>query len=95
MDDMDWKAASASEIFREYVKNELIKEAYVQADPVDQEQILEDFDEFQKRVNTSPKLKLAFRALQEKFANDPVYRSKVDPKFADGVMLLNLDSEEI
>lgn len=91
----DWDAATSSEIFREYVKNELVKEAYVvPKPPVDETQVLEQFEEFQNYVNSSPKLRVAFRKLQEKFANDPVYRSKVNPKFADGVMLLNLDSEE-
>lgn len=94
MDDMDWNAASASEIFREYIKNELVKEANIAPKTeIDEGQILEQFEEFQNYVNSSPKLRVAFRKLQEKFANDPIYRSKVNPKFADGVMLLNLGEE--
>ena len=90
----DWNAAMSSEIFREFVKGELIKDANAkQVAPVDEAEALNEFDEFQHRVRETPHLRRAFKTLQQKFANDPAYRSRVDAKFAEGVMLLNLEEE--
>lgn len=95
MSNMDWKAAMSSEIFREYVQNELIKEANTPPPaPINEAQVLNELEEFQTKVRNDPYLRKAFRALKEKFASDPSYRSKVDVKFLQGVMLLDLDSEE-
>lgn len=92
---MDWKAAMSSEIFREYVKNELIKEANTLPPPtVDEEQVLNELEQFQAKVITDPYLRQAFKQLQTKFANDPIYRNKVNADFVKGVMSLDLDSEE-
>lgn len=91
----DWAAAMSSEIFREYLKQEIVKEAYVmQPEPVDAEQVINDLQEFERKVRETPHLKAAFKQLQNKFANDAAYRNRVNPKFVQGVLLLNLDSEE-
>lgn len=95
MSDMDWKAAMSSEIFREYLKNELTKEANTPPPPtVNEEQVLDEFDALQVKVRNDPYLRAAFQKLQHKFATDPIYRNKTSPKFVEGVMLLDLDSEE-
>ena len=92
--DMDWKAAMSSEIFREYCKIELQKEAQApQVAQVKEEEVLEDFDKFQNMVNSNPQMKLAFKELKEKFSSDLEYRDGVDPNFVNGVMLLDLGDE--
>jgi hypothetical protein len=93
--DTDWNAACSSEIFREYVKNELIKEANApQPAPLaSADDALVEFEQFENRVRSDPKLFAAFKALQQKFANDPAYRNKTDSKFVEGVLLLNLVEE--
>ncbi|HVI41790.1 MAG TPA: hypothetical protein VM577_14150 [Anaerovoracaceae bacterium] len=91
----DWNAAMSSEVFREYTKNELVKEAYAtQPEPVKEEQVMDDFQAFEQKIRETPHLKAAFKQLQTKFANDLAYRNRVNPKFVEGVLLLNLDSEE-
>lgn len=91
---MDWKAAMSSEIFREYVKSELIKEAHeVQEEVIDKSKIFNNFKEFEKRVNNDPKLKIAFSLLKKKLANDPEYRKKVHPDFINGIQMLFIDDE--
>ena len=95
MSDMNWKAAMSSEIFREYLKNELAKEASMPSIPkLNEDQVLNELEEFQTKVKNDPYLKSAFLKLQQKFATDPVYRSKTNAKFVEGVMLLDLDQEE-
>jgi len=95
---MDWKAVMSSEVFREYVKNELRKDAQTveskrEMTENEEAQVYSDFIKFQEQVNKDPQLKQAFKLFQEKFANDPEYRSQVNPSFVDGVMLLDLDEE--
>jgi len=90
----DWEAAMSSEIFREYLGNELIKEAKAKPllEPIfDNVAIMKDFEEFQNTVRSTPKLLLGFKALQNKFETDIDYRNKVDPKFAEAVLLLDLE----
>ena len=95
---MDRTAAMSSEIFREYVKNELKREALEKqqkkAEAPNINDVLGDLDEFERRVKSDPKLRVAFKALQEKFATDTSYREKVNPIFVDGVMLLDLDEDQ-
>jgi len=98
MADMDWKAAMDSEIFREYAKNEIAKmaneaqqkreeEKNVEEDKLD---ILEKFKEFEHEVRSSPKKLAIFKVLQDKFAADADYTSKVKKSFVDAVMMLDL-----
>jgi hypothetical protein len=92
---MDWKAAMSSEIFREYVKNELIKEAEAKPEEsVCTDKTLKSFEKLEAHINKTPELKKAFKTLQRKFAADPEYTSKVDPSFVDGVMMLFLDDKD-
>ena len=85
----DWDAAMSSEIFREYVAVESQKKVASRV-PIDKGQVLEDFEKFEQKICQSPQLKTAFKALQHKFITDPAYTEKVDPKFVEGVLLLNL-----
>ncbi len=61
---------------------------------INKDQVLKDFESFEKAVSKSPKMREVFAALKKKFAEDPEYRAKVDPNFVAGVMLLNLPSEQ-
>ena len=95
----DWDAAMSSEVFREYFQGELAKEAGIKP-KVDKDQALKDitafqekmdeFKKFEQMVLATPQMKTAFKALQEKFINDPEYTAKVEPKFIEGVMMLDL-----
>lgn len=89
----DWAAALSSEIFRTYLKGEIQKEAEKTKTAEDELQVMEEFEEFQKRVNASPKLRNVFKKLQQSFINDPESTNKVDPKFVEGVLLLNIEDE--
>lgn len=94
MDNTDWKAALSSEIFREYVQNELIKEASQPSPEQQLEEGMRAFQELQSHVNANPKLKKAFLALQKKFATDAAYRQATHPHFANGVMMLDLSEDQ-
>lgn len=88
----DWKACVSSEVFREYLKNQVHKEAAQENFLKESEElILNDFEEFENRVKNNPQLKTAFKKIQEKLSSDPDYRSKVSARFIDGVMMLDLD----
>ena len=60
---------------------------------IDKDAVLKDFETFEKTVLGSPKMIQAFAALKKRFAEDPEYKAKVDPKFVAGVMMLDLPSE--
>lgn len=98
----DWKAALSSEIFREYLKNELAKEAQETQQKSlakkeakkNKKKTLKQFEELSERIKRDPQLKFAFKTLKEKFYTDPEYRAKTDPNFVNGVMMLFLDDEE-
>lgn len=99
MDDMDYKAAMNSEIFREYAKIEksrMQKEAYEKEKAKELEaendfKMMEQFAAMELEIKDSPKKLLAFKALKEKFATDQEYTKKVNPLFVQAVMMLNLD----
>jgi len=88
----DWNALMSSEVFREYLKAEMQKEAIPEPEPppVDREKVLKEFQDLEQRVRKSSQMKMAFQALQKKFKTDPEYTKKVDPLFVEGVLLLNL-----
>lgn len=92
---MDWQAAMSSEIFREYVKNELLKEANEKPEPqIDKDHILSEFDKFTQKVNSNPTLKYAFSILKEKLAKDPKYRDKVHPDLVNGIAMLFIHNDK-
>ncbi len=84
----DWAAAMSSEIFREYVKLSLNSTSVPQKP--NENQILSEFEVFQSKIRSNPKMKQVFKALQAKFASDFEYRNKVNQDFVEGVMLLDL-----
>ena len=94
-DTMDWKAAMSSEIFREYLKDELAKQANKREEPPPSPEnldiLLTDFKALESKINDNPQLRQAFVALRDKLASDPEYRGKVKKELVDGVMMLFLD----
>lgn len=95
MDDITWKSAMNSEIFRNYVFNETakakvnIKSAEQIAD--ENLEIMNNFEDFQNQVNASGKLKDTFQKLQQIFLTNEKYASTVDPLFVEGILLLKFD----
>ena len=98
MNSTDWAAATNSEIFREYVSGQLKKEAFSKKSAEEELDadisLLQDLEGFERKVNASPRLKKAFKKLQHAFTNDPEYTAKVDPKFVESMMLINLEEQE-
>lgn len=97
--DTDWKAAISSEIFREYVANELKKEAYleqnketIQAQDVDD--ALNELDAFEKKLAADPELMKKFKRAWNALVENPQLAEKVDPNFVNGLKLLKLDEQE-
>lgn len=95
---MDWKAAMDSEVFREYARSEIAKQMKLAVqqeqqkidDEDDKLNILDKFKEFERQVRSSPKKMAIFKALQDKFATDVDYTSRVKKSFVDAVMMLDL-----
>jgi hypothetical protein len=95
MDDMNWRSAMDSEIFRGYLAAELQKQAANKktAEQIADEElaVLNQFEDFQLKVNSSKKQKAIFKHLQEVFQTNEKYAATVDPKFVELVLLLNID----
>lgn len=95
MDDMDLRALANSEIFKEYASNELKKNAINEKSPEEIEfnelKALNDFEEFQKNVNSSKKKKEIFKNLQILFQTNEKYASTIDKGFVDVVLLLDIE----
>lgn len=98
----DWNAAMSSEIFREYVKNELIKETQQKEQQkalkeskknIDQDKVIAEYHKLSEKIRRSPQLKMAFKALKDRFNSDHIYRAKSNPDFVNGVMMLFLDDD--
>lgn len=100
-DDKETKRAlGSSEVFQNYLSGELRREQ-LRNDPIRKAEKLADdmihaeaeLDAFQAKVDSSPilkmKLQLAKRALQE----NPELIKTTDPKFVQGLSLLNLEDE--
>lgn len=90
----DWAAIMSSDVFSEYLKNELKKEVDQQKKTAELDSVLESFVDFEKKVNENPRLKQAFSRWQEVFSNDIAYRDRVDQNFVDAVMMLNIKNDE-
>ena len=90
--DMDSQALFGSEVFCNLASQELQREAQAKAEAeVIDKQALENFNEFQKKVNASSQLKDQFKKLQQRFIKEPDYRETINEAFVRGVMLLNFE----
>ena len=103
LDPMDWKAAMDGQIFREYVKNELHREAEEAQNVRSVETLESELDKslevraqmeaFQKKVYASDKLSKYFKQCQIILTGNENIRKHVNQKFAEGVMLFQFDVE--
>jgi len=90
----DWNAAMSSEIFREYLGNELAKEANSKPIEPSENDVRQEFLKFQEMVLETPHMKTAFKKLQDKFLTDSEYASNINPDFVKGVLALDLTGEQ-
>lgn len=90
--DMDSQALMNSEVFRNLANQEIQHEAQLKHEAsVVEKQALDNFNEFQKKVNASLQLKNQFKNLQQRFINEPEYRDTINEAFVRGVMLLKFE----
>ncbi len=91
----DNSALLSSEVFRNFASSELMKEkaAIKTAEQLSQEKeaAIDAFNEFQKKVNASAKLKKTFKKLQEQFLTNAELAEQTDPAFLEGVLLLDIE----
>ena len=92
MADMDWQALMSSEVFRNYMQAELIREASEKTNfETKEKEALKEFERLKRVIEASPKLKETFRMLKKAFLENDEYREQANPAFVHGVYMLNLD----
>jgi hypothetical protein len=120
VDEMDWKAAMNSEVFRTFVANELKKEADAEAQDIKlirefvanqirseasaikeadaeinaKNEVFSAFDEFEAKIKKSPELLQKFKMAKKALISNPDLIQKVDEKFVNGIMMMDLDEEK-
>jgi len=102
--DMDWQSVLDSEIFRNYMKSELQKEAdlnyeksspeYLEKQSQEELKIYEQLNDFRAKVASSTKLKEYFKQCRKILATNKELAKKVDPKFIQGIKLLSLGMDD-
>ncbi len=102
-DNMTRRAFNESEVFREYVKAEMARDAYnkkaealqalsAEERGIDEEnQVLDQLDAFRKKVAENPALARKLKMAKEALEAHPELVEKVDPRFIDGIKLLDLE----
>lgn len=94
MSDYDFKIAMGSEVFRNFAETILKKEAEeIKIAENMEKNAFESFEELQLKINLDEKLRSTFRALKEKFANDPNSTIGVNKNFVEGINLLLIDED--
>ena len=104
VDDIDWQAVCSSEIFRNYVVQQLEKQAEDASEAAQikraeahlkvLEEQAEEFEEFERKIAASPVLKAKLKQAQDALINNPELVAKTDPDFVRGIMMLDLDEAE-
>ena len=79
----------SNKIFDDFL-NKLAKS---QESIINKDQVLKDFENFERTIRKSPQIMRVFAALKHKFETDPDYTAQVDSNFVAGIMLLDLPSE--
>jgi len=98
---MDWKAAMSSEVFRNYVVNELKREELEKlshAEVLDNEMsemenILNAMDNFENEIHKHPALLQKFKEAKAFLMRNPDAHGNVDPNFVKGIMMLKLEDK--
>lgn len=92
MDNSDWDTIlKSSEVFRNYVDNELAKEAQVSTNEDEMLEAIIELEAFAEGVKNSPQKLAIFKNFQKRFASEPEYTATVHPSFVTAVMMLKLD----
>ena len=102
VDNQTWEAVCSSEIFSEFVKNELKREASEQESSIEriensldtELEIYAEVAKFQQRVDSDPKVKAYFKACVAKLAANPELKKSVSKDFLRGLELLDLSEGE-
>lgn len=84
----DWEAMMNSIVFKEYVKNELKNTSHKTAST---KNYLEDFINFENKIKENAELKKYFQNMKNKIASDLSFASKLDKKFVNAIMMLDLE----
>lgn len=102
--DMDWQSVLDSEIFRNYMKSELQKEAeqkdvqsspeYLENQAQEQLHLMQQLNDFREKVASNPKLHQYFKQCREILATNKELAKKVDPNFIAGIKLLRLGMDD-
>jgi hypothetical protein len=95
-DDMTWKAFNDSEVFREYAKRELQREASrklgeKEARLDEEARLLKQLDDFQEKLEANPELLTRLKRAKAALEANPELAKQVDPSFITGIKLLNLE----
>jgi len=104
MSNEDTRAVFNSEIFREFAKNELVKEAKAEeqekrakANEPGNEELIRQFYALEEKVNGSPKLLASFRAFKSKIMSDFAYLKKAEASnklLVEAVMMMDLGEDD-
>lgn len=101
--DQDLKALMSSEVFRNYLSLELEREAKAQVPSQEAikiaqrkaketSEIIKAFAEFETQVKENFLLKEAFVKMKNEITSNPDFARKLDKKFVNAIMMLDLDS---
>src|SRR5690606_22068559 len=95
-DDATERALASSEVFMEYYKSELAREDYIkrinaEAKEKEKQDVLKAFDDFEKKIASSPILKKKLRDIKAHLDANPDVAAKTDPNFIAGINMLDLD----
>ena len=95
-DDATEKALSGSEVFMSYRAAEMTRESELQKinDRIaeqDKSATLAEFEEFEKKIASSPELKAKFRKIKEYLQVNPEAAAKTDPNFINGLNMMDLE----
>lgn len=104
----DWDTIiNSSEIFNNYVELTLQKDAESERerirkatqqieDDIDTlESVLDGFDKLEQKIASNPKLVKKLKQAKQALLTNPELIENTDPDFVNGIMMLNLPSEEI
>jgi hypothetical protein len=95
-DDMTWKAFNDSEVFREYAKRELQREASrkaaVKEAKLDEEAaLMQQLEDFHQKLEANPELRTRLKKAKAALEANPELAKQVDPSFIAGIKLLDLE----
>lgn len=97
-DYMDERVLMSSEVFREFAKLDEKMQLEAKAEKLElqaelEEQALQELNAFKKRVASDSSLRAKLRRARDYLVANPEVIERVDSKFVDGVLMLDLDEE--